>query len=116
MKDILNMICSGMVLCREKFTIGGGKVKTKILNPSDWENGGIIICMLTECEHLVSSSYTSGKYNSCYQKGGMHFYCDSEDTMAAGCLCPNKINLSHFKFLEDLIKNRLKLIRDNSPK
>ena len=52
----------------------------------EWEHRGFIICATIKCRHLVMTPL--GRLNDCYQSGGMHLYCASEDKLACGC-CGN---------------------------
>jgi len=59
--------------------------------PWDWENGGIQFCIRMKCKYLKSTFVGSG-VSECYQKGGIHYYCASEDEMCSGCTAPVKID------------------------
>ncbi len=67
--------------------------------PWDWEEGGIAFCIINRCSHLLSA-ILGGGYNK-YQKGGIHFYCDCEDTMAAGCIPPIELDPKNLRCINE---------------
>lgn len=66
--------------------VRGEKMKKEIkteIKAWEWERNGFLICATLKCSHLVVTPL--GQRARCYQSGGVHLYCDSEDTMACGC-------------------------------
>jgi hypothetical protein len=58
-------------------------MKKEKLKAWEWEKRGFIICATIQCPYLVITPL-GGKIN-CYQSGGIHLYCTSEDRLACGC-------------------------------
>jgi hypothetical protein len=56
---------------------------TKEIKAWEWERRGFIICATIKCPYFVITPL--GGRIDCYQNGGMHLFCKSEDAMACRC-------------------------------